>query len=471
MLPVTRHSVTPLTHTLSSLSIQEIVLGYAVTIRCGDQSISLQSFIQEFFRLYTRFIKELAHLRADRAEFIKYSKRFLEAVDESVTFFDIHEVLPIHNHSEDRIVEISANMTMMGWSNSELILAPLAKMVERNSVLRRHLSTLQLATARFKATDPRDKIYALINIILPSDSLRRIVPDYTKSTAAVFAEATALTISENFQAAYQFIPLHLCRDRIPGLPSWVPNMSINFVPKDVDEMRELGMPYPESTIWTAHCPIYYLPDTDTLQTALNNLAGSELHRELHPHNTTTFSDDYKILHTVGSVMGTVAGILEIPHHPATASDPNTIKQSIARLRQFFIQHDISVRHALSTIFGSPGHPYTPTPTQTTAFDILLNPSVELEYILIMPGGWGSVIDAVVGRTLFVTDTGCVGKSMGGVEVGDALVGLFGIMLPFVLRKASEGGREGGGWRMVNVAHVAEHGLEVFGDGRDGFSII
>jgi hypothetical protein len=246
---------------------------------------------------------------------------------------------------------------------------------------------------------------------------------------------------------------------------------MNFVPKEVDEMRELGMPYPESTIWMAHCPMYYLPDVDTLQAMLNNLDDSELHKELHPHTTTSFSDEYKILHTVGSVMGTVTGVLEIPHHPPTALDPDTIKQSIARLRQFLTENSVSVRLALSIIYGSPGHLYTPTSRQTIAFDILLKPSVELDYIMIMPGGWGDAIDAVVGRTLFVTDTGCVGKSMAGMEVGDVLAGLFGIMLPFVLRKSSEGEIEGKGWRMVNVAHVAEHRLGVFGGGKETFSIM
>jgi hypothetical protein len=429
---------------------------------CGDRSIPFQTFIQEFFRLYTRFVYHQTHLQTDPAEFLKQTTHFLPTMDLTVPFLNIRDLLPLlQTLSIDQVFSIPADMVRLSWSHCEVLLAPLAKMVEKDSVLRVHVSALQLATARFKATDPRDKIYALVNITTSPSSLRRIIPDYAKSTAAVFAEAMALTLSENFQAAWMYIPLHLCRDCVPDLPSWVPNMAIDFVPKDADEMRELDIAYPDATNWPAHCPMYYLPSVGIMQDVLNHLSTSEVHEELHPHDTTTFSSDCKVLNTVGSFMGKVIGILEIPHDPAIATNPET---PVSSLRDFFTAHNVSVQDALSTIFGSPGLPYTPTSMQTIAFEILVNPSVSLEYVLTMPGGWGSIIEAVVGRTLFCTDTGYVGKMAGGVVQGDVLVGLFGIMLPFVLR----GGEEE--WRMVNVAYIADHQLGVFGGGKERFTI-
>jgi len=75
-----------------------------------------------------------------------------------------------------------------------------------------------------------------------------------------------------------------------------------------------------------------------------------------------------------------------------------------------------------------------------------------------------------GRWFFVTDTGLRGLTAGPVQMGDELVGLFGINLPFVLRRRGDeqgpNDREneekqqgfGPSYRMLTVAHVAQHQL-------------
>ena len=71
----------------------------------------------------------------------------------------------------------------------------------------------------------------------------------------------------------------------------------------------------------------------------------------------------------------------------------------------------------------------------------------------------------------MNDTGLRGLTAGPVQMGDELVGLFGINLPFVLRRrtsedACPNDREneekqqgvGPSYRMLTVAHVAQHQL-------------
>jgi len=62
------------------------------------------------------------------------------------------------------------------------------------------------------------------------------------------------------------------------------------------------------------------------------------------------------------------------------------------------------------------------------------------------------------QIIFVTSEGYAGMSyrpdtVNGIRPGDVLVGLFGVNIPFVLRR-SESGKE---YQMINVAWVVDHG--------------
>jgi hypothetical protein len=72
-----------------------------------------------------------------------------------------------------------------------------------------------------KATDPRDKIYALLSLASDSDQLR-ILPDYNKSPLEVYTDASrALAANGHVEV------LSWCQHpkSIEGLPSWVPDYS------------------------------------------------------------------------------------------------------------------------------------------------------------------------------------------------------------------------------------------------------
>jgi hypothetical protein len=60
------------------------------------------------------------------------------------------------------------------------------------------------------------------------------------------------------------------------------------------------------------------------------------------------------------------------------------------------------------------------------------------------------LSSCLDNTFFLTRTRRIGRCIGTIAQGDLLVGLFGINIPFVLR------RKDGAFSMVSVAHVGGH---------------
>ncbi|OBT67383.1 hypothetical protein VE03_03077 [Pseudogymnoascus sp. 23342-1-I1] len=98
-------------------------------------------------------------------------------------------------------------------------------------------SSLMDVLARFKgsgSTDPRDKIYGLLGLTSQS---RDIKVDYRKSVSEVYTEVTTVEINGSanldiitqnpFQRDKNPYSGHESSQRLPGLPSWVPDFSCN----------------------------------------------------------------------------------------------------------------------------------------------------------------------------------------------------------------------------------------------------
>jgi hypothetical protein len=85
-------------------------------------------------------------------------------------------------------------------------------------------------TLHLSTTDPRDKIYGILGISAFDTS--NIEPDYNKSAGKVYSEVMALLLSQGKISTYWYAPLRYSKgnrnlDKLPDLPSWVPDFCIN----------------------------------------------------------------------------------------------------------------------------------------------------------------------------------------------------------------------------------------------------
>ena len=98
----------------------------------------------------------------------------------------------------------------------------------------RSLATLLCSMRRFKATDPRDKIYSLLDLARTKGdqtACRRvdqsvIYPDYTSSVETVFHQATKNLIEQEESLALLSTVEDAHLTRTPNLASWVPDYAV-----------------------------------------------------------------------------------------------------------------------------------------------------------------------------------------------------------------------------------------------------
>jgi hypothetical protein len=429
--------------------IQEVALARAVLIQCGMRTTSFFAFYMEFRRLKSRLVEDKIH-GPEAGASIRNHVRFLADLDPADFF-----MYPVDLHREgvpdSELAKKVHSITETWWTLSGYTLDFLYFIVRDSSRQPLSFPVIRERVKLFRATDPRDLIYSLLSI--SSFHGRQISPDYGKTTASVFSEAMAVTILENFPKAYLVWPLYSKQNRIVGLPSWVPNMALNSSADSKD--KDLA----SNPVWEADMcrEIWQTPENTSV--ALKLLNGNNDIR-LHTRYAS-FSDDFEELHTVGSLMGTVIrtvvlGIardwdfLSIMFDLMREGDRDRmIKQTLIKIREFCKDQHILAEKALSALTGYSGSSSSSKSTEIEAVKYVLSDSsiklLEENFRFLSP--WSK------SRTIFLTDTGHVGLSVGDLRQGDILAGLFGIHFPFILRRA-----DGGKYTMVNVAHVAEHEL-------------
>ena len=90
------------------------------------------------------------------------------------------------------------------------------------------LGLLLCVTRRFLATDPRDKVVALIGMAnnLTSQRAKSILPNYSKSTADVYRDVTGFSIVEEKSLSLLSVVEDISERQISNLPFWVPDYSV-----------------------------------------------------------------------------------------------------------------------------------------------------------------------------------------------------------------------------------------------------
>ncbi len=90
------------------------------------------------------------------------------------------------------------------------------------------LGLLLCVTRRFLATDPRDKVVALVGLAnnVTAQNAQPILPNYSKSTADVYKDVTGFSIVQERSLTLFSVVEDNSDRQIANLPSWVPDYSV-----------------------------------------------------------------------------------------------------------------------------------------------------------------------------------------------------------------------------------------------------
>ncbi|KAK0639002.1 heterokaryon incompatibility protein-domain-containing protein [Cercophora newfieldiana] len=284
---------------------------------------------------------------------------------------------------------------------------------------------IQIArTKQFRASDPRDKVYALLAISnFPG---KTVTADYSLPVERVFAEATVNIITQHFGHGYNTFPLLPNNLRIREWPSWVPNLSL---PESVGSIP--GDP-------TDLCPRDY--ELQPLLTALGDIT-----------HFTNFSADLTVMKVLGLHLGTIKSVMPIDFWDAVEvlmvlrrirralppTDSDLILDVVVARSQLVESLDEESRRFLDQNFR-------------LLWDSLADSTFQADQKTF---GW--TLETIADprrleRVLIVTESGQLGLCpQVGVKPGDTVAGLFGINFPMILRRERRD-------TMLCVAHLAAH---------------
>lgn len=303
-----------------------------------------------------------------------------------------------------------------------------------------------------KATDPRDKVYAILSLCTTYVPPNAIVPDYSKSPGQVFLEASKYLISDQQVFPYERFPLHPPLGMRPisstGLPSWAFDLTIGSE-SDLNH--------------TMHHPSHFIS---------SSFKRLKFEYKRNFPVCSRFPRDLQQLHTIGLHIGTVADssmdLLYASRSPNP--DPDSDLLSEAALRKVY--HDLlSPRHIPASALKSA---LTFKRGELSGYDVIdmdicerfLKEGVNIDATAtseLEKKKWDiySELGTHEDVLLFVTEEGGVGtlyhpQPLTAVQPGDVVVGLFGINFPFVLRPNPRRKGAKQTYTMINIAHVVDH---------------
>ncbi|KAL8856235.1 MAG: hypothetical protein Q9178_007152 [Gyalolechia marmorata] len=274
-----------------------------------------------------------------------------------------------------------------------------------------------LTMARKKAsTDPRDKVYALLGVFQELE-FDCIMPDYSKSTADVYREATAMAIKNDndlfllFQALDMKIAdaSDILRDspRKDDSGSWILTDFVHNICTCFHVIRT----WVEVSTWYAK-----YPTGESVKAALRRtLIQDDPETVGRPTFEAAFEAWYSVM--TASEVEVTAKILEASHKPATAQDfsEEVIQRCIAEIPQevriFRIAAIVSAYHWVAVLFSNR-------------------------------------------KCFFTTEEGYMGTAPDFIQSGDCIALISGVCMPLVLRPVSDG------FHLVTHAYV--HGV-MYGD--------
>lgn len=304
------------------------------------------------------------------------------------------------------------------------------------------------AACRLDATDPRDKVFGILG--LAKFNGKPILADYKKTKRQVYSEAYAAVIRDSLDMSYTMWSVFGSKNK--GLPSWVPDLG-----HDATAGGEIG------------------PDDRALQNALySSFNGVPL---------ATFSDNHQTLHVGGVELGSVQVAFQQPitEDPELANPDERFKMRDEV--KALVEEKIPIRTMWQTLMGAGNLGYTWGGEQLEVFESE-DKMLQAVSIICGQGDIGlqeghdrltkddlrvvqcQISEVCDKNTLFLTDTGRVGQVRGKVQKGDIVAALFGVGIPFVLRRATslstmmkelgKKERTQETYEMIGTCHIGEH---------------
>lgn len=309
------------------------------------------------------------------------------------------------------------------------------------------------ATYQMEATEPRDKVFGILG--LAKFAGKPILADYNKTKRQVYSEAFAAVIRDGLEWSYSMWSVSGSRKK--GLPSWVPDLGYDIT--DIPSIR---------------------PRSRAIANALqSSFRGVPL---------ATFSNDYQTLHAGGIELGHIQVAFQQPmvEDPELANPDERFKIR-EEVKALIAENSIPIRTMWQTMIGTTGYSFTWGGDQ---LEVLRSEEMMLRAISIICGQGDiasqegqdclskddlkmvhcQLFNVCDKSTLFFTNTGRVGLVKGKVQKGDTVAALFGVGIPFILRRASslstvlkglgrKGPEERGqeeSYEIISTCHIGEH---------------
>lgn len=299
----------------------------------------------------------------------------------------------------------------------------------------RSFSDLAVVFATTATFDPRDRIYALLSVVSPSIA-RQIVPDYNKSVADVFVEATYAEISS--LRSLLLLKLVRCRGKsgdMAHLPSW----AVDFASLSEYDYRSIRSGWFGSSKWTHSSPGTLTPPTlglDGCQLMLQGLVFGTVHTSVqlrwgaHTEHTMLSKAAFKRLRL----------ILDQLHYRLEGMDHGDDDQMAFEMTDkgsFHVQRlIIAFTKQINKIWSSQIDANARVDLKH-AIEAWILDGVEGEHtedINVLLDSWWSYVRNFKGRpALFVTTSGFIGLAPGSVSTGDTIALVHGESFPVIVR--------------------------------------
>ncbi|KIX10360.1 uncharacterized protein Z518_01442 [Rhinocladiella mackenziei CBS 650.93] len=205
-------------------------IGTATDVDAVLEMTDIPAVLAEFWRLLERpwwsrvwVIQEFAYARKD--PLIGYGYRWTDARTFREGFELLREriqadLLATDKRSYPSLLGHGTESLIERWNMLEMRLSHLLWRSRLHPVMGR-VSDLLRDTRRYRATDPRDKVFALQSLMM--EPFRTgFLPDYTKSTSTIYTRiAACLLCIQKWGDVFNLFPIGTNAD----LPSWVPDFS------------------------------------------------------------------------------------------------------------------------------------------------------------------------------------------------------------------------------------------------------